>query len=86
MSALLIPLALVLAAPLAFTGPAHRVSSPASTDPDPVSTLALTADDRERPAEWVALMTERYAPDAAHGTTDDHAVRCALRAAAQTRR
>lgn len=86
MSTLLTALAVLLAAPLTLAGPAHRVSGLASTDPDPVSAPALTPDDRERPAELAALMAERYAPDTAHDTTDDHAVRRALRAAARTRR
>lgn len=76
MSVSLIALALLLTWPLTLT--AHRVS----TDPNPVSVPALTADG-ERSAELAALVAERYAPGPAHGTTDDNAVRRALRAAAR---
>ncbi len=85
-AAALTVLALLLSTPLALTRPAHRLSGPASAEPDTVSAAALTDDDRERPAGWSALIAERFAPGPAHDTTDDTAVRRALRAAARTRR
>jgi hypothetical protein len=53
---------------------------------EPVSGHALSASSRERRTELATLLAERYAPERAHGTTDDDAVRRALRAAARLRR
>ncbi len=78
MSTPLIALALLLTFPLMLTA--------AVSGPDPVSASAPAPDDRERPAVLAALMAERYAPDTAHGTTDDHDVRRALSVAADRRR
>jgi hypothetical protein len=78
MSTPLIALAFLLAFPLTLT---TTVS-----EPDPVSAPALAPDDRERLADWSALMAERFAPGPTHGTTDDHDVRRALSVAADRRR
>jgi hypothetical protein len=72
--------------PLTLSRPERPVSAPTEDGSDQVSGPTLTTDGGERHAEVVALMAERYAPDAAHGTTDDNAVRRALRVAARSRR
>jgi hypothetical protein len=78
MSTPLIALALLLTFPLSLTA--------AVSEPDPVSAPAPAPDDRERPADFSALMAERFAPGPTHATTDDHDVRRALSVAADRRR
>jgi hypothetical protein len=70
---------------LSATPAALTLAGPAG-EHDPVSASALTDDPCERCARLVVLMAERYAPDRAHESTDDNAVRRALDAAARSRR
>ena len=71
--------------PIRTADPQRPVSALAGGERPPVSAPALTTSG-ERLAPWPALITERYAPDSAHNTTDDNAVRRALQAAARSRR
>ena len=80
-----LPLSALVLAPLTLAGVERPVSVPAGVRSEPVGVAALTPEGRERAAEVAALMTGRYAPDAAHGT-DDNAVRRALQVTAPSRR